>query len=90
MDTRMILQKYLLFTSISEYRGSTSSLVEMIYWAMGEVVSVQGVEMVIAANKHIGKHCLTFFQENDTILSKNLTKIIEIKAVLVANETGNI
>ena len=67
MDTSMILQKYLLFTSISEYRGSTSSLVEMIYWAMGEVVSVQGVEMVIAANKHIGKHCLTLCRNKGQI-----------------------
>lgn len=67
MDAKKILQKYLLFTSISEYRGSAKSLVEMIYWAMGEIVSVRSIEKVVADNTQIGEYYLTVHRSNDRI-----------------------
>ena len=59
MDTKEILQNYLLCANISEYRGPTRSLVELIYWAIGEIVCAQNIERLFATNTHIENYSLT-------------------------------
>ena len=59
MDTKEILQNYVLCANISEYRGPTRSLVELIYWAIGEIVCAQNIERLFATNTHIENYSLT-------------------------------
>lgn len=74
MDIEMIIQKYLLFTSISEYRGSAKSLLEMIYWTTGQIVPIQNIERVVSTRKCIGKHYLIAYK-NAGRIEIHITKI---------------
>ena len=67
MDSKMILQNYLLFANISEYLGSMKSLVELMYWVIGETTSVQSLERTIAENMYIGNYYLAMYRKDNQV-----------------------